>query len=77
LGALKNGCEGCATMPMTSSPTLLGSSFWYPTLSGLIDGPTAAALTAYKSDCVHRLGYDLGAHGEWIAGLPAEHPAER
>jgi hypothetical protein len=46
-------------------------------LSGLIDSPTAAALTAYKSDCAHRLGYDLGAHGEWIAGLRAEHPAER
>ena len=49
----------------------------YPLLVGLIEEPTPDDLTAYKSEYAHRAGYKLGANGEWIAELPAEHPVNR
>jgi hypothetical protein len=64
-------------MSMNVSPTMLHTQFGYPSLGGLIDEPTAEVLTAYRSEYAHRLGYELGARGEWIAEAPAEHPANR
>ena len=64
-------------MLMNVSPTMLHTPFGYPSLGGLIDEPTAEVLTAYRSEYAHRLGYELGAQGEWIAEAPAEHPANR
>jgi hypothetical protein len=60
-------------MSMNVSPTMLHDPFGYPSLGGLI----AEVLSAYRSEYAHRLGYELGAQGEWIAEAPAEHPANR
>jgi hypothetical protein len=64
-------------MSMNVSPTMLHTPFGYPSMGGLIDEPTAEALSAYRSEYAHRLGYELGAQGEWIAEVPVEHPANR
>jgi hypothetical protein len=64
-------------MSMNVFTTVLHTPFGYPSLGGLIDEPTAEVLTAYRSEYAHRLGYELGAQGEWIAEVPAEHPANR
>jgi hypothetical protein len=66
-----------ATMSMNVSPTMHHTPFGYPSLGGFIDEPTAEVLTAYRSEYAHRLGYELGAQGEWIAEAPAAHPANR
>jgi hypothetical protein len=66
-----------ATMSMNVSRTMLHSPFGYPSLGELIDERTAEVFTAYRSEYAHRLGYELGAQGEWIAEALAAHPANR